>query len=130
MDVPVAVLQLLSKTTPPALGGVTVTVALPLRPSLVAVIVAGPTTSPLTSPIALTPAIVGLLELHVTTRPDSRLPPASRRVVVNCWTDPTATLALAGLSVTVATGAVKLAVVPLAMLDKPPNTALESSVPR
>ena len=83
-DVPVAVLQLLSNTTPPGGARVTVTVALPLCPSLVAVIVAGPATRPVTNPLTLTPAIVGLLELHVTARPVSRLPLASLSVAVNC----------------------------------------------
>src|SRR6266496_1419401 len=124
--------QSLSNTTPPEPGGttVTVTVALPLWPSLVAVIVAGPATSPVTVPLPLTPAIVGLFELHVTTRPVRVFPLASLSVAVNCWTAPTATLALAGLTVTDATGAVEAAVVPLATFDSGPNTALESRVPR
>src|SRR6266511_1882823 len=123
-----------NRATPPGGGGgggaVTVIVAVPLCPSLVAVSVAGPATSPLTSPVPLTPAIVGLLELHVTARPVSTLPLASLRVAVNCWTAPTATLALAGLTVTVATGAVEAAVVPLATFDSGPNTASTSRVPR
>src|SRR5258706_12817207 len=67
-----------NSTTPPVGNAVTVTVALPLCPSLLAVIVAGPATRPVTSPLPLTPATVSLLLAHVTTRPARALPPASR----------------------------------------------------
>src|SRR5207247_1042692 len=63
--------------------GVTVTVAVPLFPSLVAVIVAVPTVTPVTSPVADTVATDVALVAHVTTRPDSGFPAASFGVAVS-----------------------------------------------
>src|SRR5437867_4172722 len=83
---------------------VTVTAAVPLLPSLVAVIVAGPAATPLTRPLPLTVATAVLLLAHVTTRPLSGLPLASLGVAVSCTLAPTGTLAVAGLTATVATG--------------------------
>ncbi len=62
---------------------VTVIAALPLCPSLVAVIVALPAPTPVTSPLPLTLATAGALLAHVTTRPDSGLPLASFGVAVS-----------------------------------------------
>jgi len=62
----------------------TVTVAEPARPSLVAVIVAEPATRALTSPEAETVATVVLLDDHVIVRPLRMLPPASR-VTAESW---------------------------------------------
>ncbi len=69
------------------LGGATVmlagvwapteTAALPDLPSLVAVIVAGPTATPVTRPVLSTDATVASDVDHVTTRPESGLPSAS-----------------------------------------------------
>ena len=81
------------------------TAELPLCPSLVAVIVAVPTTSPLTSPPVDTVTTAALLVAHVTTRPGSALPPASFGVAVSCTVCPAVTLAGAGVTVTEATGA-------------------------
>ncbi len=67
---------------------------------------------------------------HVTVRPERTFPFASLRVAVTCSVPPTRTLAGEGLSVTDATGAVETAVVPVAMLDSPPNTAFTLNVPR
>jgi len=93
----------------------------PLLPSLVAVIVAVPTTSPVTSPVPVTLATLSALLAHVTVRPVKVLPLASLRIAVNCWVAPTTTLAVAGLTVTVATGAgAPAAVVPLATLESAP----------
>ena len=62
-------------SVPPGGGGVvTVTVAVPLCPSLVAVIVADPTATPVTSPVPLTVATPVALLTHVTTRPVNALP--------------------------------------------------------
>src|SRR2546422_7909660 len=61
----------------------TVTVAVPLCPSLVAVIVAEPAAIPATSP-PFTLAMPALLLTHVTTRPESGLPLASLGVAANC----------------------------------------------
>jgi hypothetical protein len=64
--------------------GVTVTDAVPLCPSLVAVIVTGPpTATPVTSPVAETVATAVLLDIHVITRPMSTLLPASFVVAVS-----------------------------------------------
>ena len=57
--------------------------AVPPRPSLVAVIVALPAATAVTSPLALTLATAGALLAHVTTRPDSGLPLASVGVAVS-----------------------------------------------
>src|ERR1041385_1059142 len=82
----------------------TVTVALPLCPSLVAVIVAEPAATPLTTPLPLTPATEVLLLAHVTVRPANGFPLASFGVAVSCIVPPTSTDAVAGLTLTDATG--------------------------
>jgi len=78
--------------------------AVPLCPSLVAVIVAEPATTPVTSPLGLTVATAVLLLDHVIVRPDSALPLASFGVAVSWTVLPAGTLAVAGLTVTEATG--------------------------
>src|SRR5437870_10309953 len=78
--------------------------AVPLWPSLVAVIVAEPATFAVTSPVPVTVATGVLLLAHVTERPVRMLPLASRRVAVSCCVCPAGTLADAGLTVTDATG--------------------------
>jgi len=90
--------------TDPTGTGVTVTVAVPLFPSLVAVIVAVPAATPVTTPLADTVATVVALELHVTVRPVSTLPFASFVVALNGCVAPAAIVAVAGLTATVATG--------------------------
>src|SRR5438128_1900801 len=84
----------------------TVTLAVPLCPSLVAVIVAVPATLPVTSPLALTVATEVLLLAHVTVRPDSGFPFASLGVATSCTVPPTWTVAVAGVTPTDATGTV------------------------
>src|SRR4029077_6110584 len=91
-------------STTEALGGVTVMAEVPLRPSLVAVIVADPTATPVTSPLPLTVATAVLSLDHVTTRPDNGLPFASFGVAVSCTVAPCWTLAGGGVTVTEATG--------------------------
>src|SRR5207249_5658119 len=86
-------------------AGVTVIAAVPLCPSLVAVIVAEPAAAPLTRPLLLTVATAVLLLDHVTLRPDSRFPFASLSVAVSCTAWPACTVADAGVTVTDATGA-------------------------
>ncbi|OLC72098.1 MAG: hypothetical protein AUH78_16705 [Gemmatimonadetes bacterium 13_1_40CM_4_69_8] len=76
----------------------------PLCPSEVAVIVAEPASFAVTSPLELTVAAVVLLDVQVTTRPDSRFPFASFGVAVSCTLLPSSTLADAGVTATVATG--------------------------
>ena len=77
---PVPMLAVAGLTTTDATGiGVTVTAAVPFLPSLVAVIVTGPPTAvPVTNPFASTVAIVASPVCHVTVRPPSALPFASR----------------------------------------------------
>src|SRR6266542_3801569 len=82
----------------------TVTVALPLWPSLVAVIAAEPTVAAVTSPLGLTVATVVLPLAQVTVLPGSGLPLASFGVAVSCTVAPTATDADAGVTSTTATG--------------------------
>ena len=64
--------------------GVTVTLAVPLLPSLVAVIVAEPAAIPVTTPLDDTVAIPVLELDHVTARPVRTLLFASRAVAVSC----------------------------------------------
>ena len=65
------------------MGTGTVIVAVPLMPSLVAVIVAEPAAMALTNPLADTVAMEVLFELHVMLRPESTVPRASRRVALS-----------------------------------------------
>src|SRR5256885_11462097 len=85
-------------------GAATVIAAVPLCPSLVAVIVADPAATPVTSPLPLTVAAAVLLLCHVTVRPVSELPFASLGVAVSCTVLPLVTVADAGVTVTAATG--------------------------
>ena len=93
----------------------TVTVAEPLFPSLVAVIVTDPTATPVTRPLADTVASAAFELVHVTARPVSTFPTASLGVALSCVVAPTNTVAVAGLTVTDATGTVdtETAAVPL-----------------
>src|SRR6266702_2816067 len=84
----------------------TVIAAVPLFPSLVAVIVAAPVVTPVTSPLALTVATAVLLLAQLTDRPDNGLPLASFGVAANCTVWPTCTAVVAGFTVTDATGTV------------------------
>ena len=86
-------------------GGVTVTLAVPLFPSLVAVIVAEPAATPVTTPLDDTVAIPVLELDYVTARPVSTLLFASYAVAVSCTVCPTVTLGVAGETLTDATGA-------------------------
>jgi len=83
---------------------VTVTAAVPLCPSLVAVIVAEPAAAPVTKPLAETVAAAALLVAQVTTRPLRAVPFASFGVAVNWVVAPTVTPTAVGLTVTEATG--------------------------
>src|SRR5882724_4031792 len=85
-------------------GGVTVMAEVPLCPSLVAVIVADPAATPVTSPLLLTVAADVLLLCHVTVRPTSGLPFASLGVAVSWTLLPADTVADAGVTATEATG--------------------------
>ena len=83
---------------------VTVMVAVPLLPSLVAVIVADPSALLVTTQLALTAASAALLVAQVTTRPES-VPPAESLVTAeSCVEVPTVIVADEGVTVTEATG--------------------------
>jgi len=98
-----------------AVAGVTVTVptgigtmlteAVPDFPSLVAVIVAVPKATPVTTPPLVTVATAVLLDVHVTTRPVSTVPLASFSVAASAPVCPMTIELVAGATVTVATGA-------------------------
>ena len=75
----------------------------PLTPSLVAVMVAAPALTPVTRPLAVTVATAVFELAHVTIRPVSAFPLASRGVAVSCTVCPAATLAVAGVMVTAST---------------------------
>src|SRR2546425_57007 len=118
-------------------GAVTVTAAVPLCPSLVAVIVAEPTATPVTSPLPLTVATAVLLLAHVTVRPVSGAPLASFGVAVSCTACPTWTLGAGGPTVTDATGrcTTVMAALPLCpslvagIVAEPDTTPLTSPLP-
>jgi hypothetical protein len=114
-------------------AGLTVTVAtetavtvieeLPLWPSLVAVIDALPAAIAVTRPFASTVAAAVLFEDHVTVRPLRTLLLASFVVTVNCCVAPAATLAEAGVTVTVATGDATVE------RDPPSQSSIETVLP-
>src|SRR5256714_1535336 len=106
---------------------VTVIAAVPLFPSLIAVIVAEPAAFPVTRPLPLTFAIVVSLDAHVTVRPESGLPLSSLGVALSCTVRPTGTLAVAGLTVTVATAARQEMVI-CAVSDRFPGWLVAASV--
>src|SRR5438128_3724020 len=88
----------------PVPGVVTVMADVPLCPSLVAVMVAEPTVTPVTRPLELTVATEVLLLDQLTVRPDSGFPFASFGVAVSWIALPACTLAEAGATLTEATG--------------------------
>src|SRR3989442_5387207 len=77
----------------------------PLTVSDVAVIVAAPVVTPLTSPLPVTVATAGLLDAQLTVRPVRVLPFASLRVAVSWTVWPVGREAGAGVTVPDATGA-------------------------
>jgi len=84
---------------------VTVMVAEPLLPSLVAVIVAVPAATPVTRPLVFTEAIEELLLDQLTVRPVRMVPLASFSIAVAWSVPPITTLGDARLTVTDDTGA-------------------------
>src|SRR5882762_1414390 len=80
--------------------------AVPLWPSLVAVMVTDPATTPVTSPLLVTVATLLLLDDQLIARPVNGLPLASLGVAVSCTVCPWSTLADVGVTVTEATGTV------------------------
>src|SRR6188472_2045899 len=85
-------------------GAVTVTVAVPVFPSLVAVIVAVPTATAVTVPLGATVATAVLLDVHETARSVNTLFAASRTVAVRFPVCPVCNGSVPGATVTVATG--------------------------
>ena len=85
-------------------GTVTVIAAVPVFVSLLAVIVALPAATAVTSPLELTEAMLEFELDHVTTRPVSTLLLASRVVGVSCTVAPMSKLDEVGATVTDATG--------------------------
>src|SRR2546422_460449 len=83
----------------------TLTFFLPFFPSLVAVIVADPTPTPLSRPLGDTVATALLLVSHVTVRPVSTFPLASLATAVSCCVEPSAIFTESGLTMTGYTGA-------------------------
>src|SRR5207253_3402919 len=73
-------------------------------PIFVAVIVAVPAVTPVTRPLLLFTVAADASELHTTVRPVNGLPPASFSVAVSCTVAFVKMLAVAGATVTVATG--------------------------
>src|SRR5439155_20123421 len=75
----------------------TVTAAVPLCPSLAAVIVTDPTATPVTRPLADTVASATFELVQLITRPLSTFPAASLGVAVSCTAPPTYMLGALGL---------------------------------
>src|SRR5256886_93027 len=90
------------KGAPP--DDVTVMAAVPLFPSLVALIVMEPGVTPLTRPLVLTVATDVWEPAPVPFRPEGGSPPASLGVPVSCTVWPACTEAVAGVTSTDATG--------------------------
>src|SRR5690242_12029298 len=87
-----------------ACPAVTVSCAVPVLPSLAAVMVALPTPTPVTRPPLDTVATAALLLLQTTVRPLNGSPPPFLRSAASWTVAPTATLADAGVTSTDATG--------------------------
>src|SRR5262245_40461870 len=115
--------------------GLTVSVAVPDFPSLVAVIVVVPVATAVARPDEFTVAAAGLLDVHVTIRPVSVFPCASFGVPANCLVGVTKMVAVGAPTVTDATGMYTvIADVPLlpsllaVMVAVPSATAVTSPV--
>src|SRR6266516_6798538 len=102
---PTTIVAAVGLTVSDATGIVTVTAAVALLPSLVAVTFAEPAATAVTSPLASTVATPAASVDHVMTRPVRTLPSASWSVAVICCVAPTPTVAAVGLTLTEATGA-------------------------
>src|SRR5688572_11001302 len=118
-------------------AGPTVTVAVPLLPSLDAVIVTVPVLSALTRPALETTATASSLELHPTRRPGSSAPAASRTLAESCTNPPTTTFDVGGVTITLPTATWRTVTVAVpttpSMLAKtiatPGDTAVTSPLP-
>jgi hypothetical protein len=111
-------------------GGVTVIVAVPLLPPALAVIVAVPAATAVTTPLDETVATDAALELHVTVCPETGLPFPSTGVAVSACVPPTVSVAELGETFTLATvggGGAGTVIVAVAVL--PPLVAVMVAVP-
>src|SRR6185436_15199723 len=106
---------------------VTVTVAVPDFPSLVAVIVAVPGATPFTTPLGVTVAMAPLLVVQTMERPVSVLPLASCVTALSVVVPRTNAVAVDGETVTVATGGA--VTVTVAVPDLPSLCAVIVTVP-
>jgi hypothetical protein len=106
---------------------VTVTAALPLLSSLVAVIVAVPADTAVTTPVELTAATAGLLDDQVTSRSVTIVLFASLTVAVSVVVVPATRLFVAGVTMTLPTGAG--VTVSVALPDFPSLVAVMVAVP-
>ena len=104
---------------------VTVIVAVPLFPSLVAVIVAEPVPAPVARPVPPT-VTAELLLAHVTVRPVSTLPRESVVVACSCVVAPTRMVAAVGATLTADTGAT--VTVTTAVSDTPPGLPVATTL--
>jgi hypothetical protein len=104
--VPTAVMEFGVRVTLTVATGTAVTLidAVPVCPSLVAVMVAAPTDTAVTRPLVLTVATPRLLELHATGRPLRTSPLAARITAVACVVAPAMSEDAASVTLTVATG--------------------------
>ena len=103
---PVRTLAVAGETvTVPTGTGTMVTDAVPDFPSLIAVIVAVPRVTPVTTPVVDTVATAVLLDAHVTTRPLKTVPLASVSVAASVPVWPMMIELVAGETATLATGA-------------------------
>src|SRR6266566_602375 len=103
---PTRIVALVGLKLTDATGTMTVIAALPLLPSLAAVMLAVPAASAVTSPLPFTVATPGASLDQVIVRPESGLPLAWSGVAVSCWVPPTTIVAAVGLTVSDATGIV------------------------
>src|SRR5512140_271728 len=101
--------------------------AVPVLPSLVAVMFAVPLVTPLTRPVLSTVATDSSSEDHVIVRPESTLPLASSGSATRCTVSPTLMAALVGETRTDATGGGMTMIV--ATPDLPPELAAMCTVP-
>jgi hypothetical protein len=108
---------------PPNVGADTVNAELAVCPSQVAVMLAEPAATPVTSPLWLTVAIAVLSLDQLNTRPVSVLPPASFAVALSWRVAPAARLTLAGETVTEATGTLLTV-----MVELPLSPSLEAEM--
>src|SRR6266566_1243664 len=127
---PTAMLPLAGLTVTEATGTrATVMLAVPLFPSLVAVMVAEPVALPVTSPLEITVAAVVLLLDQAIARPVRTFPAESFVVALSCFVAPTNRLAVAGLTVTEATGTSATATVTVAVALFPSLVAVIVAAP-